>query len=147
MNGNHGTFWRSGALTPEGGLAVPVINNTGHTSIKGELVEASHTVDNAADLAEADAVDVIGVVYQAGVPVGGRMLIVVAGNAQVLLQDTTACTRGQWARTSVTVAGRMTTSAVPAQPANTNHFFEIGHVLESKNAGTNVLATISMHFN
>lgn len=45
--------------------------------------------------------------------------------------------------------GRATTAPNPGSglPEATAHFKECGHVMESKNAGTNVLALCSIHFN
>jgi len=60
------------------------------------------------------------------------------------LKDTLASTRGYWCGVSDT-AGRMYQAA--SVPSTTEHNREIGHSIESVVAGTNVLATIQMHFN
>jgi len=73
------------------------------------------------------------------------------GVAEVLLEDTTTSTRGYWAAISTTQNGRADiTLAVPPGggiPQADRHFQEIGHSLESKPAGTDVLSKIILHFN
>jgi len=69
----------------------------------------------------------------------------------VLLQDGTASTRGYWVRTSTTTAGRADATNV-APPGGTvsaleEHLKEIGHCLETKGSGTDVLAKCILHFN
>jgi hypothetical protein len=138
-------------FTPEGGFAIRLVNDTGAASIKGTLVDASAVVDSAARVCEASDNDVIGSVYENGVAVGELMWVVTGGIADVLLKDGTAAVRQNWAMTS-DVAGRADiTNADPPAGGLINelnqHFNEIGHCLESKLAGTNVLARILMHFN
>jgi hypothetical protein len=138
-------------ITPEGGLAVKLTNKTGGASVKGELVEASTGTDNAFMDASADSNHPIGVVYEAGVADGSECWIVIAGIAEVLLEDSTAATRGYWARTSENDANRADCSNA-APPGGTiaaleAHACEIGHCLESQTAGTDVLCKILMHFN
>ena len=76
---------------------------------------------------------------------------VVSGIAEVLLEDGTASIHGYWARTSITDAGRADiTNAEPPGggiPQADIHFREIGHCLESKSSGTDVLAKVVLHFN
>jgi hypothetical protein len=69
------------------------------------------------------------------------------GIADVLLEDTTAATRGNWVQTSDVAAGRadMTNAAAPGLILS--HFQEIGHCIETKTGGTNVLAKAVVHFN
>jgi hypothetical protein len=133
-------------LTPEGGLATLLENRTGVASVKGSIVMASSTNDNAFALEGADAIDPIGVVYEAGIANGSLCYVVVSGRVQVLLEDGTASTRANWARASAAVAGRatMTGASPPDQPT---HFKEIGHCLETVGAGANVLAYVALHFN
>ena len=69
----------------------------------------------------------------------------------MLLQDGTASTRGYWVRTSTTTAGRADATNV-APPGGTvsaleEHLKEIGHCLETKGSGTDVLAKCILHFN
>ncbi len=137
--------------TPEGGIAVRLTNNTGANTIKGTLVCACTAGDYAFKVCGADDPDAMGVVYESGIAAGQEAWVVTYGKADVLLQDTTASTRGYWARTSVTQAGRADiTNAVPPGGGIVNHeihFREIGHCIESKGSGTDVLARIMTHFN
>jgi hypothetical protein len=138
-------------MTPEGGIAIRLTNKSGATSVKGRLVRASAGTNNAYELSGADVPNVIGVEYEAGIADGSECWVVVYGVAEVLLQNSTASTRGYWAKQSDTVAGRADiTNALP--PGGTiaaleDHGSEIGHCIESKTAGTDVLAKIVMHFN
>lgn len=138
-------------LTQEGGIAVWMTNKTGAASIKGTLVDTSSAADNAVKISGADAADMIGVVYDSGVPDGSLVRVVITGVAQVLIQDGTAATRGYWCKMSATQAGRADiTNADPPGggiPEHDEHFKEIGHCFESVGSGTDVLAKIALHFN
>lgn len=133
-------------FTPEGGLAIRVVNGTGSESVKGTVVSASPTADNSFVL-QSNEFDTIGIVYESGIADGSLCWIVVAGIAEVLLKDTTASTRGQVALAADT-DGRMVAINVPSSnPVVAEHFKEIGHVMESKIAGTDVLVKCMIHFN
>ena len=132
-------------FTAEGGLAIRLTNKTGSASVKGDLVRADTGVDNAFILTGADDDECLGAVYEAGVADGSQAWVVVAGIAEVLLKDTTEAIRGNWVETSDTAGRADATQASPA--AAPAHFQEIGHSIENKSSGTNVLAKIVMHFN
>lgn len=68
----------------------------------------------------------------------------VYGKAEVLLKNGLASNRGYWCGVS-DVAGRMYQSS--SVPSTTDHNREIGHSLESKTSGTNVLSLVQLHFN
>jgi len=87
----------------------------------------------------------IGVMFEDGIADGQECWVVVSGIAEVLLVNSVATTRSYVAYSSATVAGRIDTAATV--PAATTHFREVGHTLESKTAGTNVLAKCVLHFN
>lgn len=136
-------------FTPEGGLAVKVINDTGAASVKGMIVKASNTIDNAVSIIPIDNPDPIGIIYDDGIPNGEYIWIVIQGKVQVLYS--TAVTRGTFSRASQSldaapVAGQAINEALPAPPLSTNkHFQEIGHPIESR--GTPGLAMTILHFN
>lgn len=138
-------------FTEDGGFAVQLINKTGAASVRGAVVDASDTTDDAVKLVGANGFSPAGVFLDSGVADGDPAWVVVSGTAYVLLQDGTASTRGYWARTSVTTAGRAdATNAAP--PGGTigaleTHLKEIGHCLETKAPGTDVLAKCFLHFN
>ena len=138
-------------LTPEGGLAVRLTNKTGSNSVKGTVVETHDTVDNAFDIAGADSIHPIGAVYENGIADGSECWVVVQGIAEVLLEDGTGSTRGYWVRSSITDVGRadITNAAPPGGgiPELEIHMKEMGHCIESKGSGTDVIAKIIMHFN
>lgn len=150
-----GIVWQSSdkkvALTNLGGIAVKMTNKTGAASVLGTLVEASTSTDNAFGVNAAGGNHPIGIVFEAGVADGSECWLVIYGIAQVLLQDSTASTHGNWVRTSTSAAGRAdATNAEPpggGVPELDQHMNEIGHCLESKGADTDVLAKIIMHFN
>lgn len=131
-------------ITAEGGYAVLLTNNTGHTSVKGEIVIASASVDNGVDQAGASSVVPIGVIYNAGVAASSAVWVVVSGIAQVLIKDSTAVTRGQWIGCSDT-AGRGYADADPIGAGAHNR--EVGHAIESKGSGTDVLCYVVLHQN
>ncbi len=129
--------------TDEGGLAVRLTNKTGVASVKGSIVQP-HTNDNSFELTEGNCVECFGAVYENGIADGSECLVVISGRCQVLLKDATASTTKNWVQTS-NVAGRAdATNASPA--AAPQHFQEIGHCIETKGAGTDVLAFIMLHF-
>lgn len=136
-------------LTKEGGIAIRILNKTGAASVKGTVVRMDSTTQNSFNL-QAAQYDAIGAVYESGIADGALCWVVMMGIAEVLLEDSTASTTGNWVYAS-TVDGRANASL--AQPAGAGfvnaeeHFKEIGHCLETKNAGTNVLCKVLMHFN
>lgn len=137
-------------ITPEGGIAVRLMNKTGADSVKGQIVSASFTHDSAFQTALASSIIPQGAVYESGVPDGQMCWVVVSGIAEVLLKDTTPSVHGNWVGMS-DVAGRVLAGGGghpgTTPPEQATHNSEIGHCLESKPAGTNVLAKVIMHFN
>jgi hypothetical protein len=132
----------------DGGAYVWMINKTGAPSIKGTIAHVSPTTDDAFSLTGHQS-DAIGVVFDDGVPDGERCRLVVAGKAQVLFEDGCTPVRGQWLRPSATVSRGLCIELMPGGiiiPV-AEHFKEVGHVIESKPAGTNVLAKCIIHFN
>lgn len=136
--------------TYEGGLALVLTNRTGSASVKGTVVISSTAQDNAfAITGEAEA-QPIGVVYEDGVSENSECAVVITGRAQVLLEDTTASTRGNWVYTSDDVGRANATLAAPPGggiPELDEHMQEIGHCLESQGSGQDVLAYCLLHFN
>jgi len=132
------------AINADGGIMVKMTNKTGATSVVGSVVMVSDTTDNAYRLNIVDSDMPIGVVYDA-VADGAEGWVVVSGIANVLLVNSVAITRGYIIYSSATVAGRVDSASTI--PVATTHFREIGHAIESKTAGTNVLAKCIIHFN
>lgn len=136
-------------LTDEGGLAISMLNKTGGDSVKGYIVEPSDTDDNGVKYTTNNDVDPVGVVYNAGIPDGGYMWVIVAGIADVFYG--VAVTRGTFSRVPVAtdgiaVDGQAMNEPLPTSPfATDKHFQEIGHPLESR--GTPGLAKTILHFN
>jgi hypothetical protein len=135
------------SVTHERGLLVKFINRTGETSVKGTVVAASTAADREI-IKEANEFDSIGVIAEAGIAEGSEVWVWMNGSvAQVLMKDSVAAVRGYVAIAADT-DGRGDNIAVPTvSPADAQHFKEIGHVMESKDAGTNVLALVCLHFN
>ena len=137
-------------FTQEGGLAVLLTNKTGAVSYKGCVVEPSSTTDKAVAKIVKDEPDPLGVVYSHGVPDGKKIWVVVAGLADVYFVGNT--TRGHLARGFLTadgasyVTGQALSEALPAAPfTDAKHFYEIGHVLQSRTGAG--LARCVIHFN
>lgn len=131
-------------LTPEGGIAIRMTNATAGLTVHGQIVQADTASDNSFKTAVANSDMPIGVVYNSGVDVGGEAWVVVAGIAEVLMKNTVAPVHGYVAYASST-AGRA--DCAGSIPASTEHWREIGHILESKAGGTDVLAKMILHFN
>lgn len=93
-------------FTPEGGLAVKFINKSGVDTVKGTLVQVDTTTDESMTTATSPYT-VQGPWYDDGVADGDYAYVVIAGIAEVLLEDNTSATRGHWCRLSSTTAGRM----------------------------------------
>lgn len=134
-------------FTAEGGLAVRYLNGTGGASVKGTLVSAS-IADDSTVIAQANTYDAIGAIYEGGIAAGLPVWVVVSGKAQVLYKNATASTCGNLAIADA-VDGRASDIANPGDglPGADTHFREIGHVLETKGGGTNVLVYVNLHFN
>jgi hypothetical protein len=131
-------------ITPEGGSYETFINNTGVNSVKGTIVVASTSIDNAVSIAPSGSVMPIGVIYESGIANGSSVKVVVYGKVQVLLADGQSATHGYWCGVSSSVAGRMYQDATPSA---SEHNQEIGHSIQTSSSGTNVLSLIQMHFN
>lgn len=138
----------SDSTTGERGFLTKLVNRTGHTSVKGELVACSTSADKEVIL-QANEFDTIGVVAEAGVAEGSEMWVWGPGSvAQVLYKNSTAATHGNILLAADT-DGRAIDITNPGSglPATETHFKECGHVLESKNSGTDVLVLAALHFN
>lgn len=133
----------SSGFTPDVGIYQTFINNTG-TSVKGTIVVASSSVDNAVDIAPANSSFPIGVVFESGVSNGSSVKVVIYGKAQVLLKNSETSTHGYWCGVS-DVNGRM--YELVTVPNVTDHWKEVGHSLETKTGGTDVLVWVQVHFN
>ena len=136
-------------FTSEKGLALQLVNDTGAVSVKGSVVKASTSVEEGFSLQTAEY-DTIGIVYQNGVTNGNRCLVVITGIAEVLLADGTASTMGNWVLASATDGRADATQNIPpggGVQEHDEHFKEIGHCLETKSSGTDVLAKVLLHFN
>jgi hypothetical protein len=133
------------SATGEYGPQFKLTNRTGSNTVKGTIVRASTANDMAFETEAADEDEPIGIVYEGGVADGSDAWVWGSGAvAQVLLVNSTAATRGYWASVG-SAAGRA--DMTNADPIVANHWREIGHCLESKTAGTNVLARALIHFN
>lgn len=131
-------------FTSEGGLAIRLINKTGSNSVKGSVVRADPANDFSFDLSPVSSINPIGVVYENDIPDGNSTWVVIAGIAQVLIENGVTVVAGSWAGTSNSVAGRAYSSISP--PAAPTHDQEIGHYIESQASGTDVLAFSVLHY-
>jgi hypothetical protein len=136
-------------MSADGGVMVKLTNKTGANSVKGEVVHANSAQNNSVVKIVVDVPDPIGVFYESGVADGAEAWVVVSGIADVYFVGDT--TRGHMARGFITgdagyVTGQALSEAVPGAPFATNkHFYEIGHVLESRTGAG--LAKCVLHFN
>lgn len=140
--------------TTIGGSAILLTNKTGANSVKGGLVEASDSFDDAVELCAANGDHPIGVFLDAGVLDGSEAWIVINGIADVAMENNTFSTHGNWVRSSITEAGYCdATNADPPGGGLVNlliHERETGHCFESVSAtgeGTHILARCKLQFN
>lgn len=147
--GEQGVAGLSVNVTTEGGFYINLINKTGGVSVKGTVVEPSSTIDLAVNKIQQGIPDPIGVIYEDGVADGELVKVVISGIADVLFIGST--TRHHFARGFVAaeagfVAGKAISESIPTSPfATDKHFYEIGHVLESRDGAG--LAKVMLHFN
>ena len=131
-------------FTVEGGIYITVINATGSNSVKGTIVSTSTATDDAVMITPANSIMPIGVIYENGIATGQPVKVAISGKAYVLMKNGQSATRGFWVGCSDN-AGRAYMIVDP--PSTSLHSSEIGHSLETKTSGTNVLALIDLHFN
>lgn len=135
-------------MTAIGGFAIKLTNKTGAVTIQGQLVKADTANNDAIILTAAGDTECIGVFLDAGVADDSEAWVVIAGIADVAMEDNTAATRGNWVETSNAEAGYANaTAGSPA--AAPGHFEEIGHCIETVAAGgggTHILARCVIHF-
>lgn len=132
-------------ITENGGIAVKM--TAGENLVKGDMVDIHN--DGKVYKIIKDVPDVIGCVYTA-VSANAEVWIIVSGIAEVYFVGNT--TAGDLARGFLTadgasyVTGQALSEALPTSPfASDKHFYEIGHVLETRvGAG---LAKVVLHFN
>lgn len=129
-------------ITPDGGLAIRVYNNTGSTLLKGRVVKVDTGIDNGVVLTAVSDPDPVGIVY-VDILTGQWGWIVVGGYAEVYVDNAGATPREAWIGVSTTTVGQCTSSGVPATA--TDHFRECGHTVKSR-AGPGLVMSI-IHFN
>jgi hypothetical protein len=132
------------SINDNGGIMIKLTNRTGSNTVKGTIVSANLSNEEAFYTTPANGDMPIGIVYETGVANGSEAWIVISGIAEVLFKDTVAPTRGYVAYVSDTDGRAENSSSVPAA---TTHFREIGHPIQTKTAGTSVLAKVVIHFN
>ncbi len=126
-------------FTSIGGLAVKLTNETGDTSVAGDVVCASKGTVDAVEWTGADDLCAIGVFLESGVIDGSEAWIVVSGIADVHM-DAVGCGLGD----------RIIAGTAPRRgeasnlPAVAEHFQEIGHAIEIAVANANARCVI--HF-
>ena len=129
-------------ITPEGGFAVRLTNESGAVTRKGQIVSHKGTVARAFDLTAVDANHCLGVVYESGIEDAAECWVVVSGIAQVLMKN--AATMGHICRIPLnTDEGEAAGYAMDAAQSGTASVYKIGDVLETNDAEvlTNVLLT------
>lgn len=135
-------------LTPEGGIAISLLNVSGTTFLKGNLLACSPgTADLSAVLCTSQF-DGIGTAYEL-TPPNKKGFVTISGVADFLLENGTSAVRGDWLRAS-TVAGRCTPDNNPAGLGAltvAEHFKEIGHCLETKAGSADAVVKGIIHFN
>ena len=135
-------------ITPEGGIAIAMVNKTGSPSVKGTLVVPATQKYGVALVTIGDP-DCIGVMYQDGIADGQNCWVVICGYADVFFVGN--ATIGQFARICATgdagkEDGKAIAENLPTSPfATDKHFQEIRHVTETRTGAG--LAGVILHFN
>lgn len=146
MIGNNG---KPVIFTPEGGVAVWMVNKTGAASFKGAVVDTHGSVANAVRLVPVDIPDAMGVIYDDGVADGEEVRVVFSGKAEVFFVSSVSLryfARITTAADTDDEAGKAIAEPFPTTPfATDKHFMEIGHVLEARTGAG--LALTMLHFN
>lgn len=125
-----------------GGFCIKLTNKTGGNTVAGQVVciYTATAIDDAFRTCSLGDLNPIGIVLDAGVADGSEAWIVVAGIADVLMEDGGSA-RGDRLITSANVGGR---AEVNNSPSTAVHFQEIGHCMETRvGAG---LARAVVHF-
>ena len=133
-----------------GGLAIKLNNGSGVASVKGTIVKSDINADDSFDIAAAGEAQPIAIVYDDGVVDGAGCWVIISGIADVLMKDTLASVHGHWVYTSDVPGRADATLLVPPGGGVVEldvHMGEIGHCLESKGGGADVLARMVVHFN
>jgi len=128
-------------ITPLGGLAIKLSNNTGSTILKGMLVKASTTIDNSVVLTTGTDFVTMGVAFQ-DINNGSEGWIVISGVAEVLPYSN-APVRGDIVRIHATQNGYGDFSSTPSDTYQLRAK-EIGHCIKSASIGE--LATVVLQF-
>lgn len=144
FNGGNSVAIGYDSTTGESGVLLKV--QLGENVVKGEVLAVSGAADNKyiKQTAEYDAVCVAA---EAGSTNGYIWAWTTGSICQVLFKDSTASVRG-YVAISDAVDGRANNvdlATIGGLPAADIHFKEIGHIKESKNAGTNLLVLIHFH--
>ena len=139
---------RSG-FTRDGGYYIWMINKTGAASKVGQLVTIGSEQFSVVEVT-AGIPNAIGSVQDAGVADGGLVRVVTTGIGFVLFENGQGPTVGYWCGSSASVNGRA--EARSSVPDNSGagidiHNREIGHIVDTVAAGTNVVARVLFHFN
>lgn len=144
--GQQGNERLNGAVNREGG--VMVLMRACHAMTKGNVVQASTTLQLGIQKCVTTAFDAFGVVYSdasgsSTIASGSWCWIVHSGPVQVLTSGAVSATNILC--TSTTVAGTADDVGSPPPVSTSDHFREVGHLLESKSVAT--LAWAIIHWN
>ena len=124
-------------ITELGGIFVKMLNQTGFPTIKGTVLSIG-SIPNSVSVCIGSEEKAIAIAYDSGVTNGAMCKAVICGIADVLLEDGKGCVAGYCAELSKAQNGRVDGSASVNK--------DCGYMLESKTAGTNVLAKMLIHF-
>ena len=139
----------SARITKQGEFQILLVNETGFTSRRGDILRASMGYDFGVTTNIISGVTPIGVMASTGIANGGLVWVTWGGKAQFRIEDGQASTRSYWIDNSDSVNGRaVTTAAEPTQPtfSTTEHDGEVGHCIETVASGVDKLFWGMIHF-
>jgi hypothetical protein len=130
-------------FTPIGGLYVTLINNTGNVSVKGTVVSASSSGKGAVSFATLTTYP-IGVICEDGKANGESVKVVIAGIAEILLEEGKAAESGYWCCVS-TDTGRINQYAIKSEISE-ELSRQVGYSLETKANEINQTSLVMLKF-
>ena len=131
-------------FTPEGGEArLFGFAAVAGVSIFGTLLVVGSAA-NSVIACPTSGTEFAGVMYSAGIPYGGTVLVTIKGMASVLLEDGKAGTAGRQVISSTAAAGRADCIATPAPYTAPALAVRFGHCVTDVALGVNVLARVKL---
>lgn len=130
-------------ITPEGGLAIWLRNGSGEQITRGSVVRPVRSGTDSVILTSPNSLDPIGIAY-ADMEPAVYGWIVIAGIADVYVDNPDKVLSGYWLGVSTTMVGQCTARLEPPIIPE-EHFREVGHTIQER-TGPGLVRSV-LHFN